>query len=90
MKVKHGTNVALRKRLFVVSINEECKSNSVSTERWLDNVGHVVLVGFGIEVLHILAGMLLMLRKVIVGSVRNAPKLAPAEGEQELKVGCCL
>ena len=31
-----------------------------------------------------------MLRKVIVRTVSNAPKFAPAEWEFEFEVGCCL
>ena len=49
-----------------------------------------MLVGFRIEIGHVLARVILVLSEVVVGSVGNAPKLAPSEREEELKVGSCL
>ena len=90
MKVKNYSYVTLTDGLLIVSVNEECKSNSVCAERGLYNVRNVVLVGLGVEVRHILAGVLLMLTEVVIGSVRYSPKLAPSEGEEELEVGGSL
>ena len=87
MKVKNNSYVTLADGLLIIRVNKECKRNSVSAERGLNNVGNVVLIGLGIEVGHILTGVILMLTEVIVGSVSDAPKLAPAEGEEELEVG---
>ncbi len=39
-----------------------------------------------VEIGQVLAGGVLVLGQVVVGAVRHAPQLAPAEGEQELKV----
>ena len=82
MKMKNGTNVAAIKLLLIVSINKECERNTVCTKGGLDYVRNVMLVGLGIEIGHILAGMSLMLAEVVVGSVSNAPKLAPTEREE--------
>ena len=49
-----------------------------------------MLAGFLVEIGAILTGMILVLTEVVVCSVCNAPKLAPTEGEEELKVGGCL
>ena len=49
-----------------------------------------MLIGLIIEVGHILTGNLLMTTQVIICSISNTPKLAPAEREQELKVCRCL
>ena len=49
-----------------------------------------MLVGLLIEVGLILAGGGLVSVQVEVGTGSNAPQLAPAEGEEELKVGSCL
>ena len=75
---------------LVICFNKKRESHTVSTERGLDNVGDITLVGFGIEVSEILAGMLDVLGEVVVGSVGNAPKFAPAEREEVLEVGGCL
>ena len=45
MEVKNCTNVALCDLFLVVRVNQECKSNSVCTERRLDNVRSIVLAG---------------------------------------------
>ena len=90
MKVKYGTNVALGDLLLVICVNKECKSNSVRAERGLYNVGNVVLVCLLVEEGEILAGVVTVLGKVVVGSVGNTPELAPTEGEEELEVGGCL
>ena len=90
MKVKNGTNVALGDLLLVICVNKECKSNSVCAERGLNNVGNVVLVCLLVEEGEILAGVVTVLGKVVIGSVGNTPELAPTEGEEELEVGGCL
>ena len=92
MQVKHGTNVVLCfvDHFFVISVNKECKSHTVSTERGLDYVRNVMLARLLIEVGHILAAVGLVLTKVVVGTVSNAPKLAPSKREEELEVGGCL
>ena len=75
---------------LVICFAYDSKEQSLNTERRLDYVRNVLLVGLGVEVFHALAAGLHVLGKVIVGSVRNAPKLAPAEGEEVLEVGSCL
>ena len=46
----------------------------------------LILVKIG----QVLSGGVLMLGQVVIGTVRNAPELAPAEWELEFKVGRCL
>ena len=92
MQMQNGANVilCLVNYFLVVSVNKECKRYAVGAQRGFDNVRNVVLTGLLIEVGHILAAVLLMLTEVIIGTVGNAPKLAPSEWEQELEVGSRL
>ncbi len=76
--------------LLVVSVAKHGENGSLNAERGLNDVGNVVLVGLLIEVGKILARNVLVLGKVVVGTVSNAPELAPTEGEEELEVGGCL
>ena len=87
VQVQHGADVIIAHGLFVVCVAEERKGYAVCTEGGLDNVGDISLVGFRVKVVKGLTAEFAVLRKVVVGSVRNAPKLAPAEREQELEVG---
>ena len=75
--------------LLVVSLTQEGQSHTVAAQRRLDHIGNVVLVLLLIEVVEALAGGLLVAAQVVVGTVSNAPQLAPAvaEGELELDVG---
>ncbi len=63
MQVKHRSYVVLFciNDFFVVSVNEECKSYAVSSERRLNYVRNVLFVGLGIEVHHILTAVLCVL-----------------------------
>ena len=65
-------------------------TDALHAERRLDNIGNISLVGLRIEVIKRLARGVDVLRQVVVGSVGNAPELAPAEREEILKVGGCL
>ena len=94
MQTQDGTDVGIAllvnaNLLLIVSFAQECQSNTVAAQRRLDNVGNVMLVALLIEVLQVLAGSFLMTAQVIVGTVSNAPQLAPAaaEGELVLDVG---
>ena len=78
------------KLFFVISFCDNCKEQTLNTERRFDNIRNVLLVCFGIEIFHLLTACLDVLCKVVVGSVRNAPQLAPAEREQIFEVGCSL
>lgn len=86
VQVEHDTSVVFADLFFFVCVAKECKEHSVRAERRLDNVGHVFLVGDGIDIAQILAAGLDMLVKVVVGAVCNAPKLAPTEREFVFKV----
>ena len=46
-----------------------------------------MLIRFGIEIGKVLARCVLMLSKVIVGTVGDTPEFAPSEGEEELEIG---
>ena len=84
VQVKNGTHVVFRlvHDLFVVSVAEERERHAVAAERRLDDVRHIVLVRFLVEVRKILAGRLLMALEIVVRAVGNAPQLAPV-GERE-------
>ena len=86
MKMKNGADVALAHGLFVIGVAEESKGYAVCAEGRLNNIRNISFVGFGIKVIHGLAAEFGMLGKVVVGSVGNAPKLAPAEREQIFKI----
>ena len=88
METKHGTYVVLFgiQHLFVIGTAEERKDHTVCAQRRLDNVGHVTGLLFVVKIGKILVGYFLMSLQVVVGSVGNAPQLAPAEREQEFHV----
>ena len=90
MEVKHYTRVVFTHLLFVVRVAEECEEYAVCAQRRLDDVGNVFFVGYGVDVGKILARRFHMLIEVVVGAIRNAPKLAPAEREFIFEVGRCL
>ena len=86
MQVQHGAHILLtlgvHEVLLVVGLAQEGQRHTVTAQRRLDDVGDVVLVRLGVEVLEALAGGLLMAAQVVVGAVCNAPQLAPV-GERE-------
>ena len=86
MQVQHGAHILLalgvHEVLLVVGLAQEGQRHTVTAQRRLDDVGDVVLVGVLIEIGKILAGSLLMTAEVVIGSVCNAPQLAPV-GERE-------
>ena len=92
MEVKNGSDVilCLVDDLLVISVAKNRKNCSFNTQRGLNNVRNISFVSLGIKVGKILLGLVLMLSQVVVGSVGNAPELAPTEREKELKVGSCL
>ena len=87
VEVHNGTNVLFTDLFFVVSVNEECESDTVSAERGLDNVGNVFFTGNVVEEFHGFSAVILMLGQVVVGTVSDAPKLTPAEREEIFEVG---
>ena len=90
MQVHNNAGVLFVDLLLVVSLNYYREEKALYAERGLDNVGNIALACGLIEVFKRLAARLDVLGEVVVGSVGNAPKLAPAEGEEVLKVGCSL
>ena len=91
MQPQHHTHVVLAvfilsHDLLVVGVAQHCQHTALHAQRRLHHIGDVALVGLWVEVGQILAGDVLVLGQVIVGAVRHAPQLAPAEGEQELEV----
>ena len=88
MQVQHHTHVvlALVHRFLVVGVAQHRQHAALHAQGRLHHIGNVALVGLGVKVGQVLAGGVLMLGQVVVGAVRHAPQLAPAEGEQELKV----
>ncbi len=86
MEAHNGTLVAALELLFVVSCAQECQGDTVCAQGRLDNVRDVAGLLLVVKVGQILTGGVLVLGQVIVCPVRDAPQLAPAEGEQELDV----
>ena len=88
MKVQHHADIVLFRvhDLLVIGVHQHGQHTALHAKGRLHHVGDVALVGLGVEVGQILAGHVLVLGQVVVGTVRHAPQLAPAEGEQELEV----
>ena len=87
--MKHCTYVGSLGRsdiLLVISAAQECQRYTVGAQRRLDDIRKILPVLHIVKISHILAGHFLMSSQVIICSVRDAPKLAPAEREQELQV----
>ena len=76
--------------LLIVSIAKHRQNSTLNTQAGLYYVRNVVLVSLRVKISKILTRSILMLCKVIVGTVSNTPKLTPTEWEEELKVGSCL
>ena len=92
MQVQHHADIVLLRvhDLLVIGVHQHGQHAALHAKGRLHHVGDVALVGLGVEVGQILAGHVLVLGQVVVGAVRHAPQLAPAEGEQELEVRGCL
>ena len=88
MEMKDRTHVVLLRiqYLFVICAAEESKHHTVGAERRLDHVGDIFLFLLVVKIGKILSGYILMLSKVIIRSVRDAPQLAPSEWEEEFHV----
>ena len=76
--------------LLVVSFHQNGQEQSFNAKRRLDNIWNVSFVCLRVKVIQSFSAGVDMLGKVVVGSVGNAPQLAPAEWEQVLKVGSRL
>ena len=88
MQVQHHADIVLLRvhDLLVIGVHQHGQHAALHAKGRLHHVGDVALVGLGVEVGQVLAGHVLVLGQVVVGAVRHAPQLAPAEGEQELEV----
>jgi len=87
MEVQHDAGVVFADGLLVIRFDKEGQHRAVGAQRGLDDVRDVVLVRLLVEIAHVDAGDLLVLREVVVRAVGDAPELAPAEREDELEVG---
>ena len=88
MEMQNGTHIAAFQLFFVISTTQKCQNHTVCTKRRLDNIRNVFFFLLIIKIAHILAGYILMLCQVIVGTVCDTPQLAPSKREEELDVGC--
>ena len=89
METHNSSNVRLllcADVLLVICFADNCQEQSLNAKGRLDNVWNISLVCFRVKVIKALTACLDVLIKVIISSVGNAPKLAPAKWEQELKV----
>ena len=93
METHNSSNVRLllcADVFLVICFANNCQEQSLNAKGRLDNVWNISLVCFRVKVIKALAACLDVLIKVIISSVGNAPKLAPAEWEEILKVSCSL
>ena len=88
MEAHDGAHVVLGlvHHFLVIGLHQQGQGHPVRAERRLDDIGDIVLVLLLVEVREVLAGVLLVLAQVVVGAVRHAPQLAPAEGEEVFEV----
>ncbi len=86
MEAHYNAAVLLVKLLLVISLHNGREEKSLYAERRLDDIGNIACVVGGIEVIESLSAFLDVLVEVVVGSVGDAPQLAPAEGEEVLEV----
>ena len=89
MEAHDGADVVLLRvhHFLVIGLHQQGQGHPVRAEGRLDDVGNIVLVLLLVEIGEVLAGVLLVLAQVVIGAVRHAPQLAPAEGEEVLEVG---
>ena len=90
MEVQDYAGVVFSDGFLVVGVAQERKERAVRAERRFYYVGHVLLVCDGVDIAQILAARLNVLIEVVIRTVGYSPKLAPAEGEFKLEIGCCL
>ena len=91
--MKHGTHIRLllgADILLVVCTAQERQYDTVCAKRRLNNVRNIFFLLLIIEVGHILSGYILVLRQIVIGTVRNAPQLTPSEREEILDIGRSL
>ena len=81
MEVKNSTNIAALYLFLIVCSAQECQSYTVCAQRRLYYIRNVFFLCLIVKIGHILAGNVLMLGQVVVGSVCNPPQLAPSERE---------
>ena len=86
MEMQYGTHISALQFLFVVCGAEERQHHAVRAQGRLDDIRDVFLFHLIVKVAHVLTGHILMLRQVVIRTVRNAPQLAPAKREQEFDI----
>ena len=91
VEVHDGAHILLAlcigaEHLGVIGFGQDREEQTLHAERRLNDIRDIALICLRIEVIKRLAGGIAVLREVVVGSVGNAPELAPAEREQILKV----
>ena len=92
MQVQHGAHIVFLgiNHLFIICLRHGGKEQPFHAERWLDDIRYIFFARCLVEVFKALAARFNVPAKVIVGSVGNAPQLAPTEGEEVLEVCCRL
>ena len=97
MEVQHHAHIVvallvLPDDLLVVGVAQHSQHAALHAEARLDDIGDILhhVLALALAVDQLLAARVGMLRQVVVRAVGDAPKLAPAEGEQELEVRRCL
>ena len=95
MEVQHHAHIVvallvLPDDLLVVGVAQHSQHAALHAEARLDDIGDILHHVLALAVDQLLAARVGMLRQVVVRAVSDAPKLAPAEGEQELEVRRCL
>ena len=92
MKPEHNAHVVFRlvNDLLIIRFGNNGEEKTIDAERWLDYIGNIFLICCRIKVFQTLAACIDVLGEVVVGSVGNAPQLAPAEREKVFKISGSL
>ena len=79
--MKDSTDISALQLFLVISSAQKCQNDTVCTQRRLNNIRDIFFIFGIVKVRQILTGNLCMTGKVVIGTVSDAPQLAPAKGE---------
>ena len=86
-QLQHHAGLAILEFLLLVSMTHDREEHTIHTDRGLDDIRGIALIGLRIEVLDALARVFLMLREVEVRTRVDTLHLLEAERHLELDIG---
>ena len=86
VEVHDGTYFAAFEFFFLVRFAKDSQHESVGADGVFHDVGDILLVGDGVEVIHILARIFLVAGEVVIGAVVDAVEFRPADREEVLDI----